>query len=300
LTARSIFIGAEDRLRPPWRILLFLALGASCIIVVMIGLGPVLQSVEQLVGIQGTGAAYGTATALLLAHWMTLRTFDQRTWQFVGLHSEGARPRVLLFGWALGATPIAIACLFLLAVGWLAIGPASPGSSFTAAARISLILIPAALYEELLARGYVFATLGEWLGRPIAVALTSIAFGLMHVPNPSADPLPIVIVVLAGVYLAAVLMATQSLYAVWMAHWAWNSVMAVGLHIPVSGLPFARPDYQTVDAGPDWVTGGPWGPEGGVAAAAAMLGGLGYLYWRARRLGDRPKVDSAEPSTLQR
>ena len=45
-------------------------------------------------------------------------------------------------------------------------------------------------------------------------------------------------------------------------------------------MPLARPDYQIVDAGPDWLTGGSWGPEGGAGAGAGMLVGLTYLYWR--------------------
>ncbi|MBV9879811.1 MAG: hypothetical protein JO180_04905, partial [Gemmatirosa sp.] len=37
------------------------------------------------------------------------------------------------------------------------------------------------------------------------------------------------------------------------------------------------PGYRTVDAGPDWLTGGPWGPEGGLAAGAGMLAALALL-----------------------
>jgi hypothetical protein len=59
--------------------------------------------------------------------------------------------------------------------------------------------------------------------------------------------------------------------------------MAVLLHIPVSGLETETPDYRTIDAGPDWATGGPWGPEGGGGAALGMLGGLAYLVARRRR-----------------
>lgn len=309
MNPRSFFIARDGRPQPPWRILLFLALCVASIVVVTISLRPVLRSLEEVVGIPGTAAAYGTMIALLLAHWLTLRSYDRRPYSFVGLHAEGARPPVLLRGWLLGAVPIGLASLLLVVLGWLDIVPSAPGSWWRAALQVSLLLLPAAFYEELLTRGYIFATLAEWLGRPIALGLTSVAFGLMHVPNPGSDPLPIVLVTLAGVYLAAVLMATQSLYAAWMAHWAWNWVMAVGFHVSVSGLQLATPDYQTVDAGPDWLTGGTWGPEGGVLAAVGMLGGLGYLYWRrswpgarastrAGAFGSPPKAESPEPSTI--
>jgi hypothetical protein len=32
-----------------------------------------------------------------------------------------------------------------------------------------------------------------------------------------------------------------------------------------------------------WITGGEWGPEGGLAAALGMLAGLAYLYRTRRR-----------------
>ena len=41
---------------------------------------------------------------------------------------------------------------------------------------------------------------------------------------------------------------------------------------------FDAPDYRTVEQGPDWLTGGQWGPEGGAAAALGMLVVLAYLY----------------------
>jgi hypothetical protein len=54
----------------------------------------------------------------------------------------------------------------------------------------------------------------------------------------------------------------------------------VVFHTAVSGLPLESPDYRVVDAGPDWVTGGVWGPEGGAAGGLGMLAGLVYLYAR--------------------
>ena len=57
--------------------------------------------------------------------------------------------------------------------------------------------------------------------------------------------------------LAVVLIVTKSLYAAWIAHFAWNWVMAVPLHVNVSGLSLGNPDYQVVDAGPDWATVSP-------------------------------------------
>ncbi|HVT40817.1 MAG TPA: hypothetical protein VHE78_17390, partial [Gemmatimonadaceae bacterium] len=83
-------------------------------------------------------------------------------------------------------------------------------------------------------------------------------------------------------FLASVRLATGSLYAAFVAHLAWNFVQGAVLHAPVSGLALPAPGYRAVDAGPAWLTGGAWGPEGGLAAAAGMLGATFLLLWRRR------------------
>lgn len=235
---------------------------------------------------------------LVLAHATMLRGIDKRPWAAVGLEAGAARPRVLIQGWLLGALTILVPSLVLLGTGWLAVRPSIQGSWWLAAVQVSLFLLPAALGEELFSRGYIFATLREWLGWPVALLLTSIAFGLLHLANPGADMRSVTMVVLAGIFLGAVLLVTGSLYAAWMAHWAWNWIMAVPLHVVVSGLPLARPDYQVVDAGPDWITGGSWGPEGGAGAAAGMLIGLAYLYSRRSGLWAVPSEPGPQSTEL--
>jgi membrane protease YdiL (CAAX protease family) len=283
LNARALFVAADGRAHPPWRILLFLVLCVACVVVVMIALRPVLLAAERLTGIDSTAESYGMTIALLLAHWMTLRSFDHRLASFVGLDRNAARPSLIGYAALLGGAPIGLMSLLLLAIGLLALLPSPDGPWLVVASQIALMLLPAAFYEELLSRGYIFATLKEWLGPVWAIGLTSVAFGLLHWWNPGATAMSLGLVTLAGIYLAVVLLVTRSLYAAWIAHFAWNFVMAALLHVPVSGLPLSRPDYQIVDSGPDWITGGNWGPEGGAAGAAGMLGALGFLYWRRTR-----------------
>ncbi|HTK51644.1 MAG TPA: CPBP family intramembrane glutamic endopeptidase, partial [Gemmatimonadaceae bacterium] len=121
---------------------------------------------------------------------------------------------------------------------------------------------------------------------------TSIAFGLLHLGNPDAGAASIVLVTLAGVFLASVVYATRSLYAAWAAHFAWNWTMAVLFHTAVSGFPLEAPGYRYVDAGPDWATGGAWGPEGGVPAGLGMIIGVGIAYALARRTRSSPREHS--------
>jgi hypothetical protein len=152
--------------------------------------------------------------------------------------------------------------------------------------HVSVLLIPAALSEELLTRGYILSVVRGSLGWMWAIAGTSVGFGLLHLRNPGASVESVTLVTLAGFFLAAVVYTTRSLYAAWMAHFAWNWTMAAVFHVAVSGLPLEGPGYRYVDAGPDWATGGQWGPEGGVPAAVGMAGGMALLLsWRRRRTG---------------
>jgi membrane protease YdiL (CAAX protease family) len=183
----------------------------------------------------------------------------------------------------IGAVTIGATSLILVGIQQLRIVATPDGSWWGLAARSAAVLLPAAFFEELVIRGYVFAVLRRAAGWKLALIATSVVFGLLHVWNPGADAESILAVVVAGFFLGAIFLATKSLYAAGAAHFAWNWMMAGALHTPVSGLPLATPDYKTVDAGPDWLTGGVWGPEGGFGAVAAMFIVLFFLYGRHLR-----------------
>jgi hypothetical protein len=124
----------------------------------------------------------------------------------------------------------------------------------------------------------------EVISLPLAGLALLIVFGsVVAAALPLAIGGAAVVVALAGIFLAVVRVAYESLYAAWAAHAAWNWIMAVPFHASVSGIAFDAPDYRTVSSGPAWATGGAWGPEGGVAAAVSMLAGLFYLYRSRRR-----------------
>ena len=153
-----------------------------------------------------------------------------------------------------------------------------------------MLLLPAALAEEVVTRGYVLTAFRDALGWPAAVFITSVAFGLLHLQNPGSSAQSVIVVALAGVFLAVIRIVTDSLYAAWAAHFAWNWVMAALFHAPVSGFAFEYPAYRYVDAGPDWATGGSWGPESGIPAALAMIAAIVILSF-ARDDDHRRSID---------
>ena len=283
MTVRGLFVSGDGRLRAPWRIALFFLAFLFFGVFASLVLRSPLAAIEAWSGIKDTGGEIAVTLAVLAAHVVMLKWIDRRPWSYVWLDRGAARGRTIGYGAVLGALPIASASLALLALGWLTITPAAPGSWPVSALRVMVLFLPAALFEELMSRGYVLAALRDWMGTPAAVGVSSAAFGLLHLLNPGAAAQPIIMVTLAGIFLAAVLLATKSLYAAWAAHFAWTRVMAAPFHAAVSGVSVPRPGYEAVDSGPDWATGGTWGPEGGAFAAAAMLAGMAWMYWRFRK-----------------
>ena len=249
-----------------------------------------LQGVAALAGIRTILYYWVDFIAVLVATFVSLRWVDGLDWSFVLMGRSSSQPPLLTSGFLIGMIAIGVPCVVLLAMHELRIAPAAPGNWALAAAQMALFLLPAAAAEELLMRGYIFSVLRESIGWKNTLIATSIAFGLLHLRNPGADPETITAVIIAGFFLGTILLVTESLYAAWMAHFAWNWTMAAGLHTSVSGLGVTAPNYHVIDSGPAWLTGGSWGPEGGVAAALGMFALLFYLHghYRDRMQNERP------------
>ncbi len=285
-----------------WRIALYLLALVAGAAVAGAVLYPPAAAVARLAGVRPAFESWLNLAAVALAHLLVLRLVERRPLADVGLGRDAARPRRLLAGVAFGALAVGVPTALLLAAGQLRVVPGAPGS--WAAAAASLVgwrLAPAALFEELLVRGYPFLVLRESVGALPALLVTSGVFGVLHAQNPGATVGSVAVVTLAGVFLGGVLLATGSLWAAWTAHLAWNATLGAGFHAAISGLDVPAPGYRVVDAGPDWLTGGPWGPEGGAGAAAGMLGALALLHLRAgraRRVAHAAAVARATPPAL--
>jgi membrane protease YdiL (CAAX protease family) len=284
LDIRKLFFTDAGALRAPWRLFLFFAASLVASMLAEAFAAPVLMFVFHTIGvgadssdfwIELIGLAGGTAFMLF--------AIDKRSWRDVWLGRDAFRARAITFGFGVGMLAIGLPILSLIAGHWLRNDGARAGSWWGAAARVTTLLLPAALVEELLTRGYLLSVLKDVFGWAGAIGITSVGFGLLHLKNNSVGAGSTALVIIAGVFIATVLYATQSLYAAWMAHFAWNWTMAVIFHTAVSGWALESPRYRYVDAGPNWATGGDWGPEGGIPAGLGMVGGIGLSFFTKRR-----------------
>jgi hypothetical protein len=192
----------------------------------------------------------------------------------LGLTPARAGGAGFLRGLALGVVVAALALGLGVPVadaGWRLDGGA-PGAWTQSVALTALVLLPAAFVEELMFRGAPLVALARHFGRLPAIIGLSTLFGLAHLLNPEVTPLGVANIILAGVFLGIMFFTSGGLWTSTGAHLGWNLTLA-GLAAPVSGLPIPMPWLDYAPGGPAWLTGGPFGPEGGLLATLCLLGG---------------------------
>lgn len=246
--------------------------------------GFVLMVAFYAVGAFLTGGhgGLGTARLILLQSAAGLLAFGLLTWglgvRWLGLSLAELRYAVpagafrgfglgCLIGWA----PAALALALSLVVGGARVlGDSGTTADYLGAIlRTTLLLAPAALVEEVMFRGVSQVLLARVVGRGPAVLALSGLFAMAHVFNPNTTALGLVNIGLAGVFLGATFYTPGGLWAAWGAHLGWNATLAA-LDAPVSGLPFPIPLINYEPGGPPWLTGGTFGPEGGLLATVAI------------------------------
>ena len=146
--------------------------------------------------------------------------------------------------------------------------------------------------EEVLCRGYLMQVLLEDLGAGVAVFVTAVLFGLFHWMNPFMTGLSTVDLIIVGCVFAIAYLKTRSLWLPTALHVSWNFCEGFLYSQPVSGVPLHHPIFQVTETGPDWLTGGAFGPEGGILSILVSLGLIVYLL-KSSTVTVHPKMAAA-------
>jgi len=141
------------------------------------------------------------------------------------------------------------------------------------AAILLLLLAPLALAEEIIFRGVPLVLLAEAIGRPPAIVLLSFLFSLAHITNPDVTIQALGNIALAGILLSLAFYSPGGMWTAFAAHAGWNVTLAL-LGAPVSGLPFDIPLIDYTMRGPSWLTGGAFGPEGGLLGTLTLTAAI--------------------------
>jgi hypothetical protein len=152
--------------------------------------------------------------------------------------------------------------------------------------------------EELLFRGWLLPVIGAryrpWLG----VLLSSWSFAAYHGLNPNLSTVAMLNLFLFGLFSAFYALREGSIWGVCAWHSMWNWAQGNLFGMEVSGIHIAGGILLNLhETGPDLITGGHFGPEGGLAVTAVLLAGIvAVLYLHPRKLafeqGLCPESDS--------
>lgn len=143
--------------------------------------------------------------------------------------------------------------------------------------------------EEVATRGWLLTRIAARTNLPLAIAISSSLFGILHLGNAGVTFLSVLNIILDGVLAGLLFIYTDSIWLVVAQHGTWNYVQGNLLGFQVSGTGADASIFSfTMGDGPDWLTGGEFGAEGSIITTLVLLLSVVMVY----RLGERrEKVD---------
>jgi Predicted metal-dependent membrane protease len=128
-----------------------------------------------------------------------------------------------------------------------------------------------AIFEEILFRGILFRLIEEKLGSYIALIISSVFFGFLHLMNENGSLFAGFAISITSIILTATYMYTRNLWFPIAIHFAWNFAQGDIFGTPVSGVPASTSIIVSQLKGSEWFTGGDWGIEATVQIVVFSL-----------------------------
>jgi uncharacterized protein len=294
----------ENRLRAFWRIFTFLILYFICTLLIafLISLSkPYLSSPYQQLLRYLLNAS--VLTALI---WMMGAQIDIRSLTSFGLKLDKTWFKEFAIGVGIASGVSIFMYLTGYLFGWFEISGwgwvrVSTIPFFEMFILYLLMMLCVGYYEELVFRGYIGLNLFEGFngksgesplrGAIISIATVSILFAIAHANNPNFTYFSLSNIFLAGIMLGWPYFFSGSLALPVGLHFAWNFVQGPVLGLPVSGIIFTSSMVQTSRVGPDIITGGKFGIEGGLMGSVALLLVVILTWWLMKNRYDTLRVN---------
>ena len=276
---KNIFVNPnEHRLRAGWRILIFILIFVSIakllnILIRLFGGPTENSSLSEL--LKGAFLIFVSSVTVLIS-----RTFlDKKSYKSLGLEFKKNGILDLLIGFIVSGLMICMIFLSMNILGYTEIESFGFSRIFINAIVTFLfwffvIGVAVSWFEELTFRGYLLQNLADGLGIRWAVILSSIIFGIAHLPNSHASILSAIIITLITFLLVLGWLRTGQLWIPFGLHAGWNFFMGPIFGFPVSGNVEDSYINQTI-TGSEWITGGDFGPEGGFLVLPIVI--LGFI-----------------------
>ncbi|MFN3308849.1 MAG: lysostaphin resistance A-like protein [Anaerolineales bacterium] len=213
---------------------------------------------------------------LILLVWLWVRRYEKRAFYTLGFERRGVLQqygRGLLIGVLSFSGSVGLMALF----GYATPEAADPTRMGLAAlGGVLFIFLPGWLIqgaaEEVLTRGWMLPVLGARYRPWVGILISSLFFAVMHGLNPNLSFLALVNLVLYGLFAALYALREESLWGICAFHSIWNWAQGNLFGMSVSGQNTGVGTlFDLMESGPDWFTGGAFGPEGGLAVTIVLV-----------------------------
>jgi membrane protease YdiL (CAAX protease family) len=290
MTKNYFWNSDENRLRTGWRLFLFIPAVPVIMRILNLALRPVFKGSLENNTISWVFRGILVVIGGTLIVWIFRQFIDRKSFVSLGLRFDKLAIWDMLVGFVLSGFMVGLFFAVLLVFGMLEIEEIGwTSSGFLPILEIFLLLFGVGLAtgysEELVFRGYILQNLGEGIGLVWAVVVSCILYGLMHMPNPNSTLLSGVIIAIFGFLRIFGWLRTGQLWLSIGMHAGWNFFQGPILGFSVSGLDSESLIKHTV-SGPNWMTGGSFGPEAGIVVVPVVLLALMVMFlWTAKRDG---------------
>jgi membrane protease YdiL (CAAX protease family) len=267
MTVRDVFINQKFQLRAGWRIAIFMV----ALTLLSIPFGLTFPLVVKIFG-EKTFLTDAIVKLLLtavsvIASYVMLHFLDKRQFAALGMNLRKGAWRELFWGMLIGFAILTMAVGTMAIMGYEDLHLADESSDYFAIGFLTniFLFIIVGFNEEILFRGYIFQSMIEGTNKIVAVVFFSLLFGAAHLANPNATLFGAANIVLAGILLSLGYLQTKSLWLPIGLHIGWNFTQGYIWGLPVSGTSVFKPLIIAKATGPEVITGGAFGPEGGAA-----------------------------------
>lgn len=260
---------------------------------VLMGVATSLRAGSEQAPLRAFASVAAVTAFTILVYVGFVRLVERRQATELALTNMG---RELGFGMLIGAGLYSTTVFVLMQLGVYRIEALNPAAFLLTALPMAL---SSSVFEELLFRGVLFRIVEETLGSWIALAVSSLVFGLLHLLNPQATLAgALFISTEAGLLLAAAYMMTRRLWMSIGFHFAWNYTQSGIFSGVVSGGVSSPGLVRSTVEGPDLLTGGEFGLEASlIAFLLCTATGLILLAMAVRRGKVRPPAWPARLTT---
>lgn len=133
------------------------------------------------------------------------------------------------------------------------------------------------LAEEVLCRGYIFVSMARKNNNLVASVASSSLFCLIHIFNDGFALLPMLNLILFGIFESLLFLKTNNIWAAGAFHSIWNYMQGCVFGLNVSGNSFSDAFFVFEQTENELANGGTFGPEGSVVVTVVLLAAMAVL-----------------------